>query len=293
MKKLFILIFLIITIYIAFFNPNVIFSSILNSLEIWLLKIYPSFFAFYILSNILLNLNILKYFTFLVKPFIRFNSDKAYELYLLSIFIGNPTSSKLTYLELQKNSITNSDAIKLIKYHSFMNPLFIISIISLLNQRYKEIIITYILISIIINILLSIKKEPKYKIKNIDNDLIINIDYILESITGAISILIQVAGVIVFCNLLKDIILYFVPNTIIISSFLEVSRGVFDILNVNISNKIVIILGLITFQGLSINLQVYNNARDVIKLSELLIIRIIQSILIMVIMYFLIRFYFV
>lgn len=293
MKKILFLLFILLIIYVSFFNPSLLFNSVLDSLEIWLYRIYPSFFIFFIISSLLLNFGIFKYLTFLIKPIVKFNSDKAYELYLLSLFVGNPTSSKFTYLELQKNSITESDAIKLIKYHSFMNPLFVISIISLLSNNYKEIIITYILVSIIVNTLFSFNKKGSISFNNPKNDFLVNIDFVLDSINGAISILIQIAGFIIFCNLLKDIFIYFIPSSNIISSFLESSRGVYDILNSNVSNKLLLIISLLTFQGLSINLQVYNNARGLIKLSSILIIRIIQTLIVTIIMYLLLTFYFV
>lgn len=293
MKKILILLFILLIIYVSFINPSLLFNSVLDSLEIWLYRIYPSFFIFFIISSLLLNFGIFKYLTFLIKPIVKFNSDKAYELYLLSLFVGNPTSSKFTYLELQKNSITESDAIKLIKYHSFMNPLFVISIISLLSNNYKEIIITYILVSIIVNTLFSINKKGSISFNNPKNDFLVNIDFVLDSINGAISILIQIAGFIIFCNILKDIFIYFIPSSNIISSFLESSRGVYDILNSNVSNKLLLIISLLTFQGLSINLQVYNNARGLINLSSILIIRIIQTLIVTIIMYLLLTFYFV
>ncbi len=293
MKKILILLFILLIIYVSFINPSLLFNSVLDSLEIWLYRIYPSFFIFFIISSLLLNFGIFKYLTFLIKPIVKFNSDKAYELYLLSLFVGNPTSSKFTYLELQKNSITESDAIKLIKYHSFMNPLFVISIISLLSNNYKEIIITYILVSIIVNTLFSINKKGSISFNNPKKDFLVNIDFVLDSINGAISILIQIAGFIIFCNLLKDIFIYFIPSSNIISSFLESSRGVYDILNSNVSNKLLLIISLLTFQGLSINLQVYNNARGLINLSSILIIRIIQTLIVTIIMYLLLTFYFV
>lgn len=293
MKKILILLFILLIIYVSFINPSLLFNSVLVSLEIWLYRIYPSFFIFFIISSLLLNFGIFKYLTFLIKPIVKFNSDKAYELYLLSLFVGNPTSSKFTYLELQKNSITESDAIKLIKYHSFMNPLFVISIISLLSNNYKEIIITYILVSIIVNTIFTINKKGSISFNNPKNDFLVNIDFVLDSINGAISILIQIAGFIIFCNLLKDIFIYFIPSSNIISSFLESSRGVYDILNSNVSNKLLLIISLLTFQGLSINLQVYNNARGLINLSSILIIRIIQTLIVTIIMYLLLTFYFV
>ena len=276
-------------------NTKQFFASITNTLSIWLYYVYPSIFTFYILSSFLINLNIIRKITFIFKPFISFEAEKAYELFFIAILVGNPSASSLTIKELEFNTITEKDANKLIKVCSFFNPLFIISLFSVgifANNRYAYLIIVVILIT---NILLSKLFNKNVEKVKTNNDLIIfKPDKILSSINDSLYLLIQVAGVMVFVNIIKFSLLNlfdyinlesFILNFIIAN--LEISTGAIEVIkaNANINITIALLTFLISFQGLSINLQVYNVIKTHYKLLPILLIRLIQASITSVITY--------
>lgn len=282
----FLIVFVLILAIIT--SPNAFFKNIIETLSIWLYYVYPSIFTFYILASILISLNIINKIALIFKPFISFDTNKAYELFLISIFIGNPISSLLTIKELEFKKISKNDANKLIQVCSFFNPLFIISLFtvnSILSIRYAYIIIIIIFLN---NLIFSkiVKNKKSNTSYNKSNEIIFHPEKILSSINDCLYLLIQVAGVMVFVNIIKFSITN-VINLIGIKSFiinfiissLEISTGAIDILSLQVNTNVLISLltFLLTFQGLSINLQVYNVTKGHYKLMPILFMRFLQA----------------
>lgn len=284
------IVFLLLVLFSIVTFPKLFYEGITNTLSIWLYNVYPSIFTFYIISSCLINFNILSRLTFLFKPFIKLSSSKAYELFIISILVGNPSSASLIMNELEACTITESDAHKLLKINAFFNPLFIISIMTstFLNHiKYAYLIVASMLItSIIFSYFYSSKPIKKESIKN---QIVIKTDKIFTAINSAMYLLLIVAGVMVFSNIIKFSVnnLFQLLNinspiiTFIIANF-EAATGVFDIINFNynIPNTLALICFILTFQGISINLQVATVIKDFnINLGSLFISRILQGII--------------
>lgn len=285
------ILFLFLTIFNIITNPSSFSDNIINSLGIWLYNIYPSLFTFYIIASCLINFNIIKRFAFIAKPFIKFETEKAYELFITGIFVGNPSLTSLVMNEYEGENISLKDTNKLIKVSSFFNPLFIITFISgtyLYDIKYAFVIIIAILLTnLLIAMFINCNKTTANK-TNIINP-VIRLDTIFNTINQAITLLLLVAGVMVFTNILKFSVIYFLtqlninnPSIIFLTSQFEVSTGLVDIFNANLDVLILFPLAafMFSFQGLSVNMQVLNIIIDYkIKFLPIFIIRIIQGII--------------
>jgi hypothetical protein len=227
----------------------------------------------------------------IAKPFIKFNSQKAYELFMISILVGNPSSASLIIKELEYKSINNNEANKLLKVCSFFNPLFIISVITIGLQAdiiYSIIVIISIVTSnIIIGFLIKNKKQDF--VNNTNKLILFNPEKILISISDCLYLLLNVAGIMVFSNILKfsienifSLIKYHNLTTTLLISSIEVSTGALDIiaLNLTLPLSISMLTLLLSFQGVSINLQVFNTIKNHnIRFYPIFITRLIQSVI--------------
>lgn len=283
------IIFFILLIINIVYNMDSLYESIYSSLNIWLLKIVPSFFIFYILSSFLLKRNFLNNLSFIIKPFFSFESNKSYEVLLLSILISNPTTIKQAKLLYDNNEISFNDYKKIIYLSIFSNPLFLLSFIN-----YKTVIFFIIIQFIVIFIIDKAMKLQKSTYTGFNDNYKQNSLFIInQSLNDVVYILLLIATSISFINLIKETfintLLIFnlnVNNLDVYLSFFEVTKGIISIqklnLNINITNGI--ILFVITFQGLAINLQNYciiNNSE--INYKKAILIRFIESLIALII----------
>lgn len=285
------LVFIFLVIFNVIIDPKSFYSNIINSLSIWLFNVYPALFTFYIISNCLIKFNIIKKISFIARPFISFETNKAYELFITSVLVGNPSSIALIMNEFEDESITLNDTNKLLKVCSFFNPLYIIAIIStvyLLDIKYAFIIMISILITNII-IATFIKSNHKVVINKKNTVPKIKLDIIFDSINEAMSLLLMVAGIMVFSNIIKNSFVNFIDVfniksnlTNFIASLFEISTGLDDVNNLNLPliETIAISTFMFGFQGLSVSMQSLNIIIDQkINYLPIFIIRVIQGVI--------------
>lgn len=271
MKKLFYLLILFLISLIIFsilINPEAFFLNITSTLSLWLFKVYPSVFTFYTISSLLLNTNILNkiiYYTRFFFKRLKFNNQKTLNIFVLSIFTGNPSSSGLIVEAIEKNELTVTNANNLLKCSSFQNPIFILAFLFPYSLKYALIVIfVHILSNLIITIYLN-RRNNYTEIQNIG--LKFNLKDILKSINNVIYILLIISSMMVFSNIIifsiSTTLDYLDLNslfTILILSQAEISRGMSSILSLNLDKNIFYLIVAFTaaFNGLSIHLQVYN-----------------------------------
>jgi hypothetical protein len=293
MKKI-VFLFLLLTIvligYSFFINPADFFSNIINTLEIWLYKVYPSIFTFYILASLLVNTKLINVLIYLLRPifrYLRFSNENALHLFIISIFVGNPSSASLICEALKKNDLTKKEANDLLKYSAFLNPFFIISFLLGYNIKYAILIITVHILSNFIIVFILNRKNPKTEINT--SKISFSIPEVLSSIQNVIYLLLLISGIMVFCNILKfslntALSSFSLDNKIfdIILANIEVALGLNTLVNIGFTPFITLLLFsfISSFAGISIHLQVFS----VIKEEELnykgfLEFRFIQAIL--------------
>lgn len=271
-------------------NTKVLVNDIILTLKLWLYYVYPSIFIFYIISNTLLQSNLIQHLTFVFKPFIKFESNKAYELLILSIFVGNPTTASLVSQELQAKKITHFDALKLLREAAFFNPLFVLSLFSLSQSGHQNLGFL-VLVSIILTNMLFLMKRSKLSIQSTSphtEPLMFHPEQLITSVTTVMNLLLNVAGIMVLSNILRFSLLElfsYLPIKPLASTFLvstiEVTTGAKSILSSSLPTPFMIsvVTILLTFQGLSINMQVYTIIKkDRIAFAPIFLSRLIQAI---------------
>lgn len=265
------------------------FKSIILTLNTWLYKIFPAIFTFYIISSILINTKTIHKITYIFRfvfKNLKFNTNYELQLFLVSIFVGNPASSSLIIEGYNSNNISINNANNLLKYSSFFNILSLITLLKTLGSKYITIIIIIHLLSNFLIAYISNKKNEKTIISNCKVDFSIN--QFITSLNNSIYLLLSIAIIIVFFNMIiysfTTTLNFFNINNLIINislSFFEISYGLNNIVNLNINMllKLILINLLISFNGLCIHMQVYNLIYEKLKYKLFLKYRIIQGII--------------
>lgn len=290
--KIVLIFFIVLITSDVLINPSEVFDNILSSLKLWLFKVYPPIFLFYILSSLIINLNFIKSKSKILLQLFKFKYSRSYSIFTISLLIGNPATSALILESIQTQNIDTEDGNHLLCISSFLNPLFIISFVSshFIYFRYSILIILIHLMSnFIIGFFLSFNKKTRVIINNPpqhDNNVI---KEFFDSIERANSLLLKVCGIMVMCNLCKHSIVNLLNyldikgNFItIFLSMLEVASGLNDIVNLPFSQNIVLCLiaFLVSFGGFSIHLQVYAIiSGSNLKFKKFLYFRLIQGFL--------------
>src|SRR5690554_4727074 len=172
MRKLIYPLIVFLVIIIAFSiltNTEAFFLNITSTLNLWLFKVYPSVFTFYTISALLLNTNLFNKFIYYTRFFfkkLRFNNQKTLNIFLLSMFTGNPSSSGLIVEGIENNNLSINDANNLLKFSSFSNPLFILAFLFPYSIKYAAIVI---FVHIASNILIAVFINRKNENTNIQN----------------------------------------------------------------------------------------------------------------------------
>jgi hypothetical protein len=271
MRKLLIYVILLgigIVIISLLSGPIAFFQNITTTLEIWLYKVYPSVFTFYILASLLINSKIINKLIYLLSPIfkhLKFQNEKALHLFILIVFIGNPSSASLICEALERNEITNQDANNLLKCSSFLNRIFIISFMLSFSNKYVAIVIFVHIVSNIIIVLWINRKNKATEIHNCNVKFFL--DAFFKSINNVIYLLLMISAIMVLCNIFKYSITsclnYFKINNNIFEVLLaniEVTLGLNSILKIGFTPLLtfVLICFVSSFGGFSIHMQVVN-----------------------------------
>lgn len=289
---------IIIVIFALILDPAGFNDSIVDSLSVWLFKVYPAIFTFYILSTLLLNLGIVSTFSRMLAKcrFLFFKSRKQLDLFIVSIICGNPSSSSLIISEVEKKTINEKDASKMLIYSSFLSPLFIISFID--NFVFAIfLIISHILSNFIIAFFVNKGRDNYETLDN--NKKEAEKRNIFSALMNVMEILVMIAAVMSFCNIIiysiSSVLSFFNVNNNyfkLVLSFLEISRGTITIINMPFPEiiKLAILSFLFGFGGISIHMQVYTIIKGKINYLTFLLGRLLQgsiSAIIFIILYYL------
>lgn len=275
-----IIILLILFVCIIFIlNPELYSKSCLNAISVWTLKVLPVLFPFFVFTRIIVNLSEFK--TNKMDKF--FNNiyrvpKFGFKIFLLSVISGYPMGAKLICTLNEQGIIQKKEAEKMMSFCSVSGPMFIIGTVGVnifLSYKAGLIILVTNIIAALINGLIYrkdkyVEKEVSYSGKKNDNIL-------SSSVYDATLSILMVCAYIVISFLIIDVLinLHVIDNlsnaicTIFncpqnfdtikssIIGIFEITRGIIELNNVNISLtlKIIIASGLIGFGGISILLQ--------------------------------------
>lgn len=287
-KDFTLIIVLIFIIYLITKN-KVVANDISFSVNIWSKNLFPNLFPFFVLSNVLIECNLIEPVNNIIYPLFKrlFKLPKVccYVL-LISIFSGYPSGAKYTSDLVNKNLISIDEANKLLTFTNYSNPLFVLGFIGdILTKKLSIIIlISHILSGLIVGIIFNKNNVIINKNNSISKEKK-ELGKILESsIKDGLSTLIYLLGVIMIFLIISSFIKYLFHlnnnSYLVISSLLEMTQGIKNIslLNINVYIKTILITGIISFGGFSIHIQI-KSLFSKIKYKYFLISRVIHSLI--------------
>ena len=276
-QRLFIIIFLSILLILYTINSPIIINSILSYTKLFITKLFPTNFIFFVISTILIEQGLIE----LLNTKFKLNSSIFY-VTIMSILSGIPSGAKYTKDLLNKKVISNKTANYLITYTHFPNPMFILNAATSLtnNEIAIKILITLILSNLLIAISLKPKGKEIYTISDSSpKDFASSLS---KAIIDAIKVIIIIYGTSVFFYLITIIInKYLTLNTlnyIIVNGIFDLTKGIFStsLINNELTKSILIIL-FSAFGSLSIHIQIKSIISNTsIKYKNFLFGRIIQ-----------------
>lgn len=287
-------------------NRELVFNTVGFSLDIWITSVLPALFPFFVISDILISYDVIRYIPKVIKNLFKklFNvSDNGLVVIILSMLSGFPSNARNIKNMYNSNKISKKEGEHLLYFTHFSNPMFILGTLVSIFLKKKElgliIFISHYLPNIIIGILLRKLNTSKLD-TNYNNDINNNFGLVLtksirKSLDSVFNILGTLTVFLIISSLLINVFNFNNGISLLIKSILELTSGLKELSNFNLSNSYLVIASscILSFGGLSVHMQVINELSDTdISYSNFFIGRIIQVILSLVVSYILCLFTF-
>lgn len=280
MKKIITVLILLLEVFLIIYSKEITKEFILT-LKIFIYNLMPILFFQLTITELLKNLNLYKIIPSKIEKFFSLTKNEAL-IILLSMLSGYPNNIKL--LKDKNNEYLNYIS-------NYINPLFIITVVSKVYLKNIKIGLIILLSHIISNLILMYLLRNKYTKTKEEHDYNLSISNTLNNTCNALKIILtNLLFISIFITLLKLTI----PINNIIKAFLiglvEFSRGIYEIslLNISIYLKGLLITIIITFQSLSIHFQIIS-INEKIKYIKFLLYRLL-NVLLSIIIYFILVF---
>lgn len=263
--------------------PEISIEASLNGLIVWATNILPALFPFFFFTKLIGELGFVTQISDVIAPFTKklFNTNgiSGY-VYVISILSGYPVGAKLTSDLYEKKYIDRGQAHRIITFTSTSGPLFILGTVAI-GMFNNKVLGYVVLLSHFIGSLTNGLLYRNYmydKTKSSQQKLEINPsnNAIEECMLNSIKSILIVGGYICIFFMLITMINHFklfalltklissiFPTlnesalTSIFNGIIELTRGCLDLSSCGLSTKTnaIILSGLISFGGISINLQ--------------------------------------
>lgn len=300
-KKLysFFIIFIIsIFIITIFTKSNILYQTVNFSINIFIKNLFPSLFPMFIISSLLVEIDIPiilgNIFKNIINKLFKTKKEAAF-VFFMSLITGFPSSAKYIDDLMEKKLLNKNDSTKILMFTFFSNPLFITNTVGNIFLGSKSIGYILLISHIISNIITGIifrnyypAKNETIKKENIFNHLNTKINntnlfkVLTSSIKNSLDILINIFGIITFTLIVINLI--FKNNSSIINIFLigitEMTTGLklLSTIDINETIKIIMSMFFISFGGFSIHMQIFNIlTKRKVKYLPFLISRIIHG----------------
>ena len=310
MKKYTNLLVIIITLFFLvelFINKNLVFNTISFSLDIWVNNLIPSLFPMFILSDILITYNFVKY---IPKWFINifsylFNIKKECTLvFFLSMLSGFPTNAKNIKKLYDMNIINGKEASHMLMFTHFSNPLFILGTLAIFFLNNKKLGIIILLSHYLSNFIIGIIFRKLNTISSsISNEQEKNLHFgpvFVNAIKSSVDTLLLILGIFTCFLIISTIIINRFNlnsyNSLLIKSILEITMGLKELSLFNFSDltKVVLSSCILSFGGLSVHMQVISQLIDTdISYKYFFVGRVFQVVISLFISYFIYFLYFI
>ncbi len=272
---------------------NLVFDIVGFSLNIWITSLLPALFPFFIVSDILINYDVIKYFPKVIRNSIKylFNvSDNGLVIILLSMLSGFPSNARNIKNMYLDKKITKEEGEHLLYFTHFSNPMFILGTIPLIlnsNKISKYILISHYLANIILGICLrkynrvNDSNTSNYKEDKHNFGLVLTIS-IRKSLDSVLGILGTLTVFLIISTLLINFFNLDNTSSLLVKSILELTSGLKELGSYNLLDKYLLIISscILSFGGLSVHMQVINELVDTdISYKNYFIGRILQVVL--------------
>lgn len=272
---------------------NLVFDTVGFSLNIWITSLLPALFPFFIVSDILINYDVIKYFPKVIRNSIKylFNvSDNGLVIILLSMLSGFPSNARNIKNMYLDKKITKEEGEHLLYFTHFSNPMFILGTIPLIlnsNKISKYILISHYLANIILGICLrkynrvNDSNNSNYKEDKHNFGLVLTTS-IRKSLDSVLSILGTLTVFLIISTLLINFFNLDNTSSLLVKSILELTSGLKELGSYNLLDKYLLIISscILSFGGLSVHMQVINELVDTdISYKNYFIGRILQVVL--------------
>ncbi len=276
-QRLTIIIFLLVLLTLYTINSSLIIKSILEYTKLFITRLFPTNFIFFVLSTILIDQGLIE----IINNKLKLDGSVFY-VTIMSILSGIPSGSKYTKDLLEKGIIEEKTANYLLSFTHFPNPMFVLSTVTtLINSKIAlKILITLILSNLIIAFIFKPKKKEVYKANSsISNDFSSSL---AKAILDAIKVIIIIYGTSVFFYLITVIINKYLTLTVfshvILNGVFDLTKGLFS--TILISNELLrslLIIIFFAFGSLSIHIQIKSIISNTsLKYKKFILGRILQ-----------------
>lgn len=290
---------IIILIVNIFIKSSKLTDIIIFSINLFIRNIFPSLFPMFIISSLLIELDIpLLLSNIFKKPMntlFGVNGSASF-IFFMSMLTGFPSNAKYIDDLITKNILDDSSAQQILLFTFFSNPLFVINTIG--NYFFNDIkiglciYISHVLGNVVTGFILR-KKHLKEIVHLESNKDIVNgignkindsniFEIITNSISSSLTVMINIFGIITFFLIIINIFFTSYDSIIkvIITGVIEMTTGLkyLSVFRISVKVKIIISTFFISFGGLSIHAQIMNSLKKrKIKYLPFLISRIIHS----------------
>jgi len=281
---------LLILFFIAIFivSPSIYMQACLNGVSIWVFKVLPALFPFFVATRmlILLDLKDLKILDkFCSKAF---KTKHAGKIFFLSIISGYPIGAKLICDAYKQGQFSLENAKKMMSFCSVSGPMFIVGSIGIgvfKNLKFGYILLVSHILSAIINGIVFRKTSTDITSPNAPQNLPKqkSSSILSDSMFDSLISILMVGGYIVFSFILIEVfnnlkITSFLstfickltginnPQTVqaFLNGLIEMTCGLTRLAECNVSNLVLVSISsfLISFGGISIFLQSLNFTKE-------------------------------
>ena len=284
MKKTYqriIIITILLTLLILYtINSTLVIKSILDYTNLFITKLFPTNFVFFMLSTILIDQGLIE----LINNKLKLNGSIFY-VTIMSILSGIPSGSKYTKDLLEKDLISTKTANYLLAFTHFPNPMFVLNTVTiLLNKTIAlKILISLIISNLIIALIFKPSKKEVFTINNYSpKDFSQSLS---KAILDSLRIILIIYGTSIFFYLITVIInKYLTLNVlthVILNGIFDLTKGLFSI--ALLSNKLLktlLIIIFFCFGSFSIHLQTKSIISNTsLKYKYFILGRLLQTIL--------------
>lgn len=274
-------------------NKTLVYSSVMDALNMWVKNLIPALFPFFIIADILVNYNISTFIPKIIRKCCKvvWNiTDEMFTILILSMVSGFPSNARNTRTLYDMGRISLDEANHILIFSHFSNPVFILTTVGVFFLGNEKIGIIILIAHYLSNFILGVFFRGKFKHSEIINNMgemkndLGNV--FINAIRHGIDNIMLICGIVVVFMMMATIIVnrlhLGIYNTMIVKGIMEITIGIQALskLGINIIYKAVIASCFLAFGGLSVHMQVFSQLDGTkIKYSYFLMGRLWQMIL--------------